>query len=346
MAFVSQVPSNQPEPDQPTQVAASQRNPQAEPSIIQVKNLTMKFGNEFAVQDISFDIPKGTIFGFIGPSGSGKTTTIRMLNGVYRPTEGSVTVFGVPPTKFGQKLRSRVGYMPQLFVLYPNLTVWENLSFTASLYGIGLIRGKRLREGLEFVELFEHRNKLARNISGGMQRRLSLASTLLHDPDLIYLDEPTAGIDPVLRRKFWDHFKELQAAGKTIFVTTQYVNEASYCDVVGVMSNGRLLTVNSPQGLRYSAYHGEMVDLTTKDPIDLQTERQLTGLESVKHILQRISPNSIRLLVHQAGTAVPEIMEWSQAQNVPVESLEEYLPPFDDVFVELIEKDEQNGQSR
>jgi ABC-2 type transport system ATP-binding protein len=343
MAFITQAPSDQPEPDQPTQVTASQRNVQVEPPVIQVKNLTKRFRDEFAVQDISFDIPKGTIFGFIGPSGSGKTTTIRMLNGVYRPSEGSVTVFGVPPTKFGQKLRSQVGYMPQLFVLYPNLTVWENLSFTASLYGMGLIRGKRLREALEFVELYEHRNKLARNISGGMQRRLSLASTLLHDPDLIYLDEPTAGIDPVLRRKFWDHFKELQNAGKTIFVTTQYVNEASYCDVVGVMSNGKLLTVDSPQGLRYSAYHGEMVDLTTKEPIDWQLEHQLMSLGVVKRILQRTGPNSMRLLVHQAGTAVPELMEWSQAQNLTVESLEEYLPPFDDVFVELIEKDEQNG---
>lgn len=314
--------------------------------VIEAKELSKKFGNTYAVEKISFSIDRGTIFGYIGPSGSGKTTTIRMLNGVYRPSEGSVTVFGTPPVKFGQRLRSRVGYMPQHFVLYPNLTVWENLSFTASLYGMGLVRSKRLKEALEFVELDEHRGKLARNISGGMQRRLSLAATLLHKPDLIYLDEPTAGIDPVLRRKFWDHFKDLQSQGRTLFVTTQYVNEASYCDLVGVMSNGRLLMVDTPEGLRYAAYQGEMIDLTTKHPIDWQTQAQLLELKIIKRILSRSGPQSMRLLVHEARIAIPEIMEWSQAKDVEVDALEVYLPPFDDVFVELVQEDENNGEPR
>lgn len=346
MAFVTQAPMDSPEPGQPTLVPSKKNTSPGEKPVIEVKNLTKRFGSETAVENISFELPKGTIFGYIGPSGSGKTTTVRALTGVYQPSEGSVKVFGVPPTKFGQTLRSRVGYMPQLFVLYPNLTVWENLSFAASLYGISLIRSKRLKEALDFVELYEHRGKLARNISGGMQRRLSLTATLLHQPDLIFLDEPTAGIDPILRKKFWEHFKELQAQGRTLFVTTQYVNEAAYCDVVGVMANGRLLTVDTPDGLRYGAYHGEMVDLTTKQPLDWQMERQLLEVEGVKRVLVRMSQQSLRLLVDKAGTTLRRLIEWSQAQNIEVEAVEEFLPPFDDVFVKIIEEDAQNAPAR
>jgi ABC-2 type transport system ATP-binding protein len=262
---------------------------------------------------------------------------------VYKPTEGEVIVFDRPPTRFDQEYRSRVGYMPQLFVLYPNLTVWENLNFAASLYGMSFFRGKQLKEILEFVELYEHRDKMARNISGGMQRRLSLAATLVHDPELIFLDEPTAGIDPVLRRKFWDHFNHLESEGKTLFVTTQYVNEAAYCDLVGVMANGKLLIVDTPSGLRYRAYHGEMIDFSTREPLNYQAEMQLRSLKPVKRILERPDNLSIRLLVHQARTAIPEIMEWGQAQDIEIATIEEYLPPFDDVFVELV-KEETAGE--
>ncbi len=221
-------------------------------SVISAKHLTKKFGDETAVQDVSFDVPRASIFGFIGPSGSGKTTTVRLLTGVYTPTDGQVIVLDRNPAKFSQGERARLGYMPQLFVLYPNLTVWENLNFAASLYGMSLFRGKRLKEALKFVELYEHRSKLARNISGGMLRRLSLAATLVHDPQLLFLDEPTAGIDPVLRRKFWDHFRELKNQGRTIFITTQYVSEADNCDLVGVQNNGKLLLVDTPQGIQTS----------------------------------------------------------------------------------------------
>ena len=194
-------------PSQPRQLQPVEANR----PVISVQHLTKKFGDEVAVQDVSFDVPRASIFGFIGPSGSGKTTTVRLLTGVYAPTAGEVTVLDCSPAKFSQADRARLGYMPQLFVLYPNLTVWENLNFAASLYGMSLFRGKRLTEALAFVELEEHRSKLARNISGGMLRRLSLAATLVHDPELLFLDEPTAGIDPVLRHKFWDHFRELKS---------------------------------------------------------------------------------------------------------------------------------------
>ena len=168
--------------------------------VIEMKNATKRFGDAVAVENLNFTVHEGEIFGFIGPSGSGKTTTIRLMNGTYQPTEGSATVFGERAGSMSGRTREMIGYLPQLFILYPNLSVKENIDFSASLYGMSWFgRRKRRREVLEFVELWEHRGKLARDISGGMQRRLGLASSLIHDPRLIFLDEPTAGIDPILR---------------------------------------------------------------------------------------------------------------------------------------------------
>jgi ABC-2 type transport system ATP-binding protein len=323
---------------------AGQLNPvQVNDSVISVRHLTKKFGDETVVQDISFEVPRASIFGFIGPSGSGKTTTVRLLTGVYIPTSGDVTVLDRSPDKFSQGDRARLGYMPQLFVLYPNLTVWENLNFAASLYGMGLFRRKRLKEALKFVELYEHRSKLARNISGGMLRRLSLASTLVHDPQLLFLDEPTAGIDPVLRRKFWDHFGELKNQGRTIFITTQYVSEADNCDLVGVQNNGKLLLVDTPRGVRHHAYGGDMIDFRTTQPFDFQAEALLRSLSFVLAKTIRTSPNSMRIIVDQASTATPELMGWAQQQNIQVQAVEEYMPSFEDVFVELVRPEVKNG---
>lgn len=317
------------EPSQPQPV-------EVEDAVISAKHLTKKFGAETAVWDVSFDVPRASIFGFIGPSGSGKTTTVRLLTGVYTPTDGQVFVLDHNPAKFGQGERARIGYMPQLFVLYPTLTVWENLNFAASLYGMGLFRGKRLKEALKFVELYEHRGKLARNISGGMLRRLSLAATLVHEPHLLFLDEPTAGIDPVLRRKFWDHFRELKNQGRTIFITTQYVSEADNCDLVGVQDNGKLLLVDTPQGIRHRAYGGDMLDFRTTQPFELQSEAMLRALPFVRAKTVRTGTNSMRIIVDQASTATPELMGWAQQQNIQVQAVEEYMPSFEDVFVELV----------
>jgi ABC-2 type transport system ATP-binding protein len=307
--------------------------------VIEAREVSKKFGNEIAVQDVSFEVPQGAIFGYVGPSGSGKTTTIRLLTGVYEPTSGDVRVLDRQPSRFSQRTRARIGYMPQHFVLYPELSVWENLNFAASIYGMGYPRRSALNSVLDFVELSEHRNKLARQISGGMQRRLSLAATLVHNPDLIFLDEPTAGVDPVLRRKFWDHFRELQGHGRTLFVTTQYVGEAAYCDLVGVMAEGRLLVVDTPEGLRHRAFGGDVVDIKTAQPIDSDTVRRMHDLPFVRRVLPGEGDNVMRLVVEEASTAVPALIEWSRGNNVGIETVEEYLPPFDDVFVELVKKE-------
>ena len=303
--------------------------------VINVQHVNKRFGDEIAVQDLTFTVQPSTIFGFIGPSGSGKTTTVRLLTGFFVPTDGVVTILGSFPARFSQRQRARIGYMPQFFVLYPNLTVWENLNFAASIYGVSLFRRKRLQEILEFVELYEYRDKRARDISGGMQRRLSLAAALVHNPDLIFLDEPTAGIDPVLRQKFWEHFKKLQSEGHTLFITTQYVNEAEHCDQLGVMSNGRLLTVDTPEGLRRAAYGGEIIDVSMTAPIEYQTEHLI---DTICRKTVRTGPNSLRLIVDQASAIIPEVIAWAQQNNMQVERLEQFRPPFEDVFVELVKK--------
>ena len=213
----------------------------------------------------------------------------------------------------------------------------ENLNFAGSIYGMPTNRQQRFDDLLAFVELNRHKKKLARNLSGGMKRRLSLAATLTHNPELIFLDEPTAGIDPILRRKFWDRFAALKTEGRTLFITTQYVGEAIYCDLVGVMAQGRLLMLDTPDGLRRRAYGGEMVELHTKQRLlqkDLKLLRKLPGVQD--NIKRIAGGNGIRLIVDEAKKSIPMLIEWCQAEYVTVESIEESLPSFDDVFVELV----------
>jgi ABC-2 type transport system ATP-binding protein len=305
--------------------------------IIWSRGLSKKFNGTYGVSDIHFEMPRGAIYGFIGPSGCGKTTTVRLLTGIYKPSAGEARVLGRAPTAFSRSDREKIGYMPQHFVLYPDLTVWENISFVTSAYGVGRGRSARIKQLLEFVELDEHKHKLARQISGGMLRRLSLATTLVHRPELVFLDEPTASIDPILRRKFWDYFQELKNNGTSLFITTQYVGEAVYCDKVGVLLDGRLLVLDTPEGLRRAALGGDTVILKIRAPIDYMSVALIDQLPFVKHA-DRTEEEEIHITVHQASTAMPDLVDWCAANDVEVDSIREYQPPFDDVFVTLIEK--------
>jgi ABC-2 type transport system ATP-binding protein len=321
------------------------RNKTVSGDVVVAQELTKKFGDEFAVNSLSMRVPQGTIFGFIGPSGCGKTTTVRLLTGIHKPTSGEVSVLGKEPIKFTKSDQEKIGYLIQNFVLYPELTVWENLNFAASFYGVSLFRAKRLNKLLEFVELTEDKNKLAGALSGGMKRRLSLAATMVHNPELLFLDEPTAGIDPLLRRKFWDYFKELQAEGHTLFVTTQYVGEAAYCDLVGVMYEGKLLMVETPDGLRKKAYGGEIVAIKTSDVIRYDTRKNLEVLPFVRGKVKMVSDQEIDVIVDEASTAIPQLLDALKGEKAKIETIEEVLPPFDDVFVKLIEKESANVEA-
>lgn len=306
--------------------------------IVRTENLTKHFGDEVAVDDLTLQVDDGIIFGFIGPSGSGKTTTVRLLTGVQTPTSGSVNVLGKSPGDFSEHERANIGYMPQLSVLFPHLSIMENLRFVASIYGMPWGRRSRLKDVLEFVELTEHRRKRLRDASGGMQRRLALAAALVNDAQLLFLDEPTTGIDPVLRRKFWDHFESLRDEGRTLFVTTQYVGEAAYCDKIGVLRRGRLLTVDTPEGLRRQAYGGEVIDLTVADRIEQDLITEVQQLEYVGHAQRtRVDGKGMRITVDDADPVIPQLQRWLDDRGVPVESVDRFLPPFDDVFVKLVE---------
>ena len=311
-------------------------------NVIEAQNLTKTFGEDAAVQSLNLQLPRGTIFGFVGPSGCGKTTTVRLLTGFYKPTSGTLSVLGKAPTKFSKSDREKIGYLTQQFVLYPDLTVWENLNFAASFYGVGIFRRKRLNKLLDFVELADDKSKLAKDLSGGMKRRLSLAAALVHNPELIFLDEPTAGIDPLLRRKFWDYFKVLQAEGHTLFITTQYVGEAAYCDLVGVMYGGRLLTIKTPDELRKKAYGGDVIGIKTNEEMRFEHRQQLESLPFVRGKTKIVSDQEIEVIVNDADTAISLLLEWSQAQKLTVAMMEQKSPSFDDVFIRLIETEITN----
>jgi ABC-2 type transport system ATP-binding protein len=311
-------------------------------NIVETRDLTKKFGRDIAVQALNMQLPRGTIFGFVGPSGCGKTTTVRLLTGLFQPTSGTLSVLGKNPANFSNSDREKIGYLIQQFVLYPDLTVWENLNFAASFYGVGLFRWGGLNKLLDFVELRGDKHKLAKDLSGGMKRRLSLAATLVHNPELLFLDEPTAGIDPILRQKFWDYFKTLQSDGHTLFITTQYVGEAAYCDLVGIMYAGKLLMIDTPNELRRKAFGGDVIGMRTNEEIRFEHRQQLEDLAFVRGKTKIITDQEIEIVVDDANTAVVNLLEWSRAQNLTVAMMEQKSPSFDDVFIRLIKTEVAN----
>lgn len=217
--------------------------------IVSIKNVSKTFGKHAVLKNINLDILSGEIFGFLGPSGAGKTTLVKQLVGLDTPTEGENEIFNKKMPSLD--LIERIGYMAQSDALYNELSAKENLEFFASLYGLkGSNRQKRINEVMEIVNLSEHLNKLVSNYSGGMKRRLSLATALLHEPELLILDEPTVGIDPVLRKSIWDAFQNSKKNGTTLIITTHVMDEAEKCDRLGMIRDGELIAVGTPEELK------------------------------------------------------------------------------------------------
>jgi ABC-2 type transport system ATP-binding protein len=254
-----------------------------------------------------------------------------------RPTGGTASVLGQPALRLPRALRARIGYVPQQFSLYPNLTVGENLDFVAGLYGLGWIRRRRrIRDVLDVIELSDHRRKLARNLSGGMLRRLQLAAALLPEPDLLLVDEPTAGIDPILRARFWEEFRAIASEGRTVFFTTQYVNEAELCDYVTLVADGRLLAEGTPAALRRLAYGGDVVDLSSPD-LDWTAIQYLARLPLVRGV-ERAAPGWVRLLVEDSERATPGLVRATEELGRHVDRVVANPPSFDEVFTRLVER--------
>jgi ABC-2 type transport system ATP-binding protein len=306
--------------------------------IVEMHGVSHRFDDREVLSGIDLTVPRGTILGIIGPSGAGKTTTIRLLTGAIVPKQGEVMVMGRSPKRFRRADRERIGYMPQSFALYEDLTAGENIDFVASLFGmLWRRRRRRVREVLKLVGLWDVRGRQAGRLSGGMQRRLELACALVHQPELIILDEPTAGIDPLLRGSIWEELHRLRDAGRTLLVTTQHIAEADECDAVAMIVNGRIIALAPPDELRRLATDGDLLDIETSAVFD---GADLAGMPGIRTVSQD-GPRHLRVVVANAGTSLPAIVEKIRRAGVEVTSAREERLSFDDIFAILVARNEK-----
>ncbi|HET9491122.1 MAG TPA: ATP-binding cassette domain-containing protein [Methylomirabilota bacterium] len=304
---------------------------------VRLEALTRRFGDFVAVDGISLSVDRGEIFGFLGPNGSGKTTTIRMLCGVLPPSSGRGEVLGHDVRRPGRRVKARIGYMSQRFSLYQDLTVGENLAFFGRGYGLPAGRlAERVAWALELAGLGGEERRLARELSGGVKQRLALGCALLHDPEVLFLDEPTAGVDPVARRQFWDIIVALASSGTTAFVTTHYLDEAEHCHRLGLMYQGRLIAEGSPRQLKERMRAGVMVEVACADPL------RALGLIRAEPALGRVSlfGDRLHVLVDDPNAAMPSLRTALREAGLIVERLETVPLTLEDVFVIFVEMEE------
>ena len=295
--------------------------------VISVQNLTRKFGDFVAVDHINFEIGAGEVVGYLGPNGSGKTTTIRMLLGLLEPNDGKAIVLGYDAFKQSEEVRKRAGYMSQKFALYDDLTAQENLTFYGGVYGI--TDKARIARTLELVGLTGHESTLTKSLSAGWRQRLALGIALVHEPKLLFLDEPTSGVDPSARRAFWDLIYELAEGGVTILVTTHYMDEAEYCERVGIMRAGKLLALDTPTNLKKSIIQGDVWEVYAQ-PLEM-------GLESLAKVagIQRVGLTGDHLRTISREVQPETMARELSAAGVNVQKIERGEPTLEDVFLSL-----------
>jgi ABC-2 type transport system ATP-binding protein len=304
-------------------------------NVIEVSHVTKTLGGRDLVKDLTFEIGQGRLVGLIGPSGGGKTTTVRLLVGIYAPTSGEVRVLGADPTRFSGQQRERVGYMPQHFFLQPTLTAAENLSFVAPLYGIGwLKRRKLIPRLLHDVELWDARHRLAKDLSGGMLRRLQLAAVMLPEPSLMFVDEPMAGLDPLLRERMWQILDGQRQRGATIVITTQITQEAERCDGVMLIKDGQIVANGTPEELRRHALGGEAARLLVRERLP-EAMALLWSARGVSEVTLD-GERAIRIVTNQDHDTLDQAVESLRRRGIAVESVEKATPSFDEVFERLV----------
>jgi ABC-2 type transport system ATP-binding protein len=318
---------------------------------IEVSGLTKKFGEFVAVDRVSFEVKPGEVLGYLGPNGSGKTTTIRMLLGLLQPSDGDARVLGFDIRKQAESIRPQVGYMSQKFALYDELTMRENLDFYAGVYDVPRReRADRVRQVLELLHLQGREKELAGDLSGGWRQRLALGTALVHQPKLLFLDEPTSGVDPSARRAFWDLIYDLAQRGVTIFVTTHYMDEAEHCNRVGIMFRGQLLALDTPSELKRSALPGAAWDVTPDRQSVLLVDA-LSALHDVPGVVRAgLASDRLRAITapeaHTAESLRAALVSAGFA-NVQVEQVE---PTLEDVFIALaghgVEEKSSTGAAR
>ncbi len=303
-------------------------------SAVTVDKLERRFGSFVAVNRVSFQVNRGEIFGFLGPNGAGKSTTIRMLCGILSPSGGRGSVAGFDIRTQPERIKAHVGYMSQKFSLYQDLTVEENIDFYAGIYRIGAKeKAERKQWVIEMSGLEAHRHRPTSILSGGWKQRLALGCAILHRPPILFLDEPTSGVDPISRRQFWDLIYQLSSEGVTVFVTTHYMDEAEYCDRLALIYRGELIAQGTPEKLKREAMQEDVLELICERPEAAM--EALAGLASVKEAA--LFGNSLHLVADDGDRAAAEARARLEDQGFSVQRIERIVPSLEDVFVSLIE---------
>ena len=304
------------------------------PPAVVVEDLVRVFGRFVAVDHISFSVPKGEVFGFLGPNGAGKSTTIRMLCGIITPTSGRGAVAGYDILRESEQIKERIGYMSQRFSLYEDLTVEENIEFYGGVYGVPNARlAERKQWILEMANLTERARSLTGELAMGWKQRLALGCALVHEPEILFLDEPTAGVDPISRRSFWDLIYTVAGQGVTVFVTTHYMDEAEHCDRLGLIYRGKLIALGSPQQLKERYAAGALLEVRAQ-PI-----MQALDLLASEPAAEEVAIFGATLhVVADSEAATEPIRRALEQGGVTVGSIETIVPSLEDVFVALIEQ--------
>lgn len=302
---------------------------------IKIENLTKRFDDFIAVNNVSFKVKKGDVFGFLGPNGSGKTTVIRMIMGLISPTSGTGSVLGYDMSKDSEKIRSNIGYMSQKFSLYDDLTVDENLDFYAGVYSVPKDKiEKKKKEILEMADLVGKENMITSNLSGGWKQRLALGCSIIHEPEILLLDEPTGGVDPIARRQFWDVIYDLSKKGVTVLVTTHYMDEAEHCNSIGFLYYGNILSLDTPNGMKEKIIDGDIVEI--------KVDNTLKSIELLK-VKDKVRDASVYgagiHVMTEANSDLDELKEYLTQNQVEVVSIKKVRPSLEDVFVFLVEKE-------
>ncbi len=313
------------------------------PAVV-VHELERRFGRFVAVNKVSFTVNQGEIYGFLGPNGAGKSTTIRMLTGILAPSGGSGTVAGFDIRRETEKIKTQIGYMSQKFSLYDDLTVEENIDFYSGIYRIPAAKkSARKQWALQMAGLTEHRHSLAAVLSGGWKQRLALGFAVLHEPPILFLDEPTSGVDPASRRQFWNLIYELAGQGVTIFVTTHYMDEAEYCDRIGLIYRGELIAEGTPEQLKNEWMQEDVLDLQCDRPQDAMA--LIETLPGVKEVA--LFGKGLHVVATHSETALAELKTALPPAGFAIQRLEAITPSLEDVFVSLIEaRDRADADSR
>jgi ABC-2 type transport system ATP-binding protein len=302
---------------------------------IEARGLRKVFGDFPAVAGIDFDVRRGEIFGFLGPNGSGKTTTIRMLLGLLQPTAGSIEVLGVATNEHPEAIRPRIGYMSQRFSLYNDLTVLQNLRFYGKAYGLENTKlNERIQYALEMSGLVGRENTTTKDLSGGWRQRLALSAAILHQPELLFLDEPTAGVDPVSRRAFWDLLYKLVAEGVTVFVTTHYMDEAEHCHRLAFIQRGKLIAYGSPEEIKRDMMRGQVLEIAPSDTAEtvkvLRAARQAGKLPLEEVALYG---SLVHVVAPDMDQHKQAIVEELHRANIETEQIAIIEPSLEDVFI-------------